>query len=119
MNEVNGLIALVGLTIALMGLGCLGLCACCVWALHRHWPKTAYEDARDQMVLFFSAYRKGREQVPVQQALAEMERELFETKERIRMKREAEQFAASQRPFDQADMDRPETVAVMGNHVEQ
>jgi len=68
--------------LAIVAMGCLALAGWCIWLLQRHWPKTDAAVVRELMVMNFSAFRKGREQVPVKDALAQMEVELSDMRDR-------------------------------------
>ena len=97
---------------------CLALAGWCIWLLHKHWPKPDWEAAKEAMVLIFSAYRKGRDSVPVNEALESMAAELAGARQREVMTRQAKMFLADRVKPDREDLDEAETVATLGENVQ-
>lgn len=107
------------IALTIFALGCLALAGWCVWLLHRHWPKPDWLAAKEAMILIFSAYRKGRDAVPVNEALESMAAELAVAKQREFMSRQAETFLADRVVPDREDLDKPEPVVELGGNAQQ
>jgi len=103
--------------------GCLALAGWSVWLLHSHWPKSDAAAVRELLTMNIRSYRMGRDQVPLKDALFQMEAEAAQMKDRIDNSRNQDAFISQQRAERAAaghdpPPDDTETVAVFGNNLE-
>ncbi len=112
------LLGVLAATTVLIALGALALAGWCVWLLHKHWPRPDWVAAKEQMQMIFSAYTKGREAVPVREALESMAAELAAAKQRAVMTRDAESFIAEHAATDKQDMETPVPVGEFGTNLQ-
>jgi hypothetical protein len=106
------------IALVILAVAALALAGWSIWLLQRHWPKPDWLVAKEAMILIFSAYRKGRDAVPVNEALESMAAELAVARQREFMSRQADTFMADRVVPDREDMEAAETVAEMGNNVQ-